>query len=226
MPPRRLGGFITFEGGEGVGKSTQVARLAARIAAAGREAVSTREPGGSARAEVIRSAILSGGVRRLGPSAEALMFGAARLDHVETLIHPALERGAFVICDRFIDSTRAYQGILGEIDRRLIAALERVAVGPGLPDLTLILDLSPVEGLARAAARRAPGEAADRFEGEESSFHRRLREAFRDIAANEPERCRLVDAAQPIDVVAEQIWVTVIERFPGLPVLLPRQTGG
>ncbi|HEX4768976.1 MAG TPA: dTMP kinase [Lichenihabitans sp.] len=225
MPPRRLGGFITFEGGEGVGKSTQVARLAARIALAGREVVATREPGGSARAEAIRAAILSGGVKRFGPAAEALMFGAARLDHVETLIRPALERGAFVICDRFIDSTRAYQGALDEIDRRLITALERVVVGPDLPDLTLILDLSPAEGLARAIARRAPGEAADRFEGEGSPFHQRLREAFLDIAANEPERCRIVDAAHPADVVAERIWVKVIDRFPALPVLLPSQAG-
>ena len=226
MPSRHLGGFITFEGGEGVGKSTQVTRLAARIAAAGREVVSTREPGGSARAEAIRAALLSGGVKRLGPSAEALMFGAARLDHVETLIRPALERGAFVICDRFIDSTRAYQGVLGDIDRRLIPALERVVVGPDLPDLTLILDLPPAEGLARASARRTPEEAADRFEGEGRPFHERLREAFRDIAASEPERCRIVDAAQPVDVVAERIWVTVIERFPDLPVLLPRRADG
>ncbi len=226
MPPRRLGGFITFEGGEGAGKSSQVARLAERIAAAGREVVSTREPGGSARAEAIRTAILSGGVKPLGASAEALMFGAARLDHVETLIRPALERGAFVICDRFIDSTRAYQGILGEIDRRLIAALERVVVGSDLPDLTLILDLPPAEGLARVAARRAPGEAADRFESEGPLFHQRLRDAFLDIAAREPDRCRVVDASRPVDVVADRIWGMVIERFPDLPVPLGGRSDG
>ncbi len=216
MAEETRGGFITLEGGEGVGKSTQVKRLAARLWACGREVVATREPGGSSRAERIRTAILSGQVAPLGPSAEALMFAAARLDHVDTRIRPAIERGAFVICDRFIDSTRAYQGTVGDADPLLIAALERVAIGSVRPDLTILLDLAPALGLARARERRRADEVPDRFEREDEDFHERLRAAFLRIAARQPERMRVIDAAPAPETVAQAIWDATLERFPGL----------
>ncbi len=154
--PSARGVFITLEGGEGAGKSTQAARLAATLRArTGRPVVVTREPGGSPRAEEIRAAVLAGVAKPYGPFAEALLFSAARLDHLETLIRPALARGETVICDRFLDSTRAYQGAAGGLDGELLDALERVVVGPTRPDLTLILDLPAETGLARARARGA-----------------------------------------------------------------------
>ena len=221
MATPERGGFITLEGGEGAGKSTQAARLVARLAARGLEAIATREPGGSPRAETIRAALLSGAVAPLGPTAEALMFSAARLDHVETKIRPALERGAFVVCDRFIDSTRAYQGALGRVDPTLVASLERVVVGASMPDLTLVLDLPPPTGLARARTRRGADAVADRFEREGEDFHGRLRTAFLAIAAREPERCRVIDADRPPDDVAEAIWTAVLSRFPRLQTKEP-----
>ncbi len=222
--------FVTFEGGEGAGKSTQVERLARTLRAgapsevvvtrevsATREVIVTREPGGSPRAERIRSAILSGAAKPYGPFAEALMFGAARLDHLDTLVRPALARGAIVLCDRFMDSTRAYQGAAGGLAPEVVAALERVVVAEARPDLTLILDLPAEGGLARAAARgRATGQGADRFEAEALTFHTRLREAFRAIAAAEPARCRLIDATLEPDHVEAAIRATVAARFPDL----------
>lgn len=206
--------FITFEGGEGAGKSTQVQRLAERLTAAGRETVLTREPGGSPRAERIRASILAGEGKPYGPLAEALMFCAARADHLETVIRPALARGAVVVCDRFSDSTRAYQGSRGEVDEAVLGALERVVVGETRPDLTFILDVPAEIGLERAAARRQAGrEAADRFEQEDLAFHARLREAFLAIARREPGRCRVVDATQAPDGVAEEVWSSVAERL-------------
>ena len=213
---RQRGGFITLEGGEGGGKSTQLAALARRIAAGGREVLSTREPGGSPRAETIRAAILSGAVKPLGAATEAVMFSAARLDHLETLIRPALRRGAVVVCDRFIDSTHVYQGRLGAVDPALLAALERTIVAEDRPDLTLMLDIAPETGLARAAARRRPGDAPDRFERESLAFHAGLRAAFLDIAAREPGRCRVIDADGTPDEVAEAIWAVVLGRLPQL----------
>ena len=210
------GGFVTLEGGEGAGKSTQVARLVDRLAALGIEAVATREPGGSPRAEAIRAALLSGAVASLGPTAEAVMFSAARLDHVDMKIRPALERGGFVVCDRFIDSTRVYQGELGRIDPTLIVSLERVVVGDLMPDLTLVLDVDPATGLARARTRRGTAAEADRFEREGQHFHDRLRTAFLAVAAREPGRCRIIDGNQPADDVAEAIWAAVLSRFPRL----------
>ena len=166
------GRFITFEGGEGAGKSTQLKRLAARLEAAGREVVATREPGGSPGAESIRDIVLKGEADRWSPVTETLLMYAARRDHVERVIRPALERGAFVVCDRFADSTRAYQGAAGGTDPALIAALETHILGGTRPDLTLIFDL-PVElGLERAVAR--PG-AEMRFESKGMAFHERLR---------------------------------------------------
>lgn len=208
------GCFITLEGGEGAGKSTQARRLAERLEGIGREVVRTREPGGSPRAESIRDVILSGAVKPLGPAAEAIMFFAARLDHLEILIRPALARGAVVVCDRFLDSTRAYQGVLGHVEPGLLSGLERVVVGADRPDLTLILDLPPGQGLERAAARRTSAEAPDRFEREGEGFHERLRAAFRTIASSEPGRCRLVDASRPVADVGDAIWSAVLDHFP------------
>ncbi|MGC5779905.1 dTMP kinase [Methylobacterium sp. NFXW15] len=214
------GVFITLEGGEGAGKSTQVSRLAARLRArTNHPVVTTREPGGSPYAEEIRAAVLAGAAKPYGPFAEALLFSAARLDHLDRLIRPALVRGETVICDRFIDSTRAYQGAAGGLDPAVLNALERVVVGRTRPDLTLILDLPPETGLARAAAR---GEGQDRFEAEALSFHARLRAAFLDIAAREPGRCAVIDAAAEPDAVEAAIAATIAERLPALAGEGPR----
>jgi dTMP kinase len=208
------GRFITFEGGEGVGKSTQLSRLAAHLRARGLEVVATREPGGTPKAEALRKVLLSGRIAPLGPLAEAALFAAARLDHVERLIRPALARGAFVLCDRFTDSTRAYQGARGGVDAQKLALLEKAAVGSLRPDLTLILDLAPQAGLARAAARReASGLSADRFEAEDGGFHEGLRRAFLDIAEQEPERCCVIDAGENAEDVARVIRQVVDARF-------------
>jgi dTMP kinase len=204
------GKFITFEGGEGSGKSTQVAKLASRLRANGLEVVTTREPGGSPGAEAMRHLLLEGVVKPFGPTAETMIFAAARDDHVQTTIEPALSRGAWVACDRFIDSTRVYQGVLGNVDKRIIRALERATVGGTMPDLTFVLDVPVETGFARVKSR---GEPADRFEAEEIEFHVQLREAFRDIVQAEPQRCVLIDAAQSPEVVAADIWMHVVDRF-------------
>src|SRR5215207_3519430 len=159
------GRFITFEGGEGTGKSTQAAFLADRLKTYGLGVVTTREPGGSPGAEAIRHVLLSGAVQPLGSHAEAILFAAARDDHVRQLIRPSLEAGCWVVCDRFADSTRVYQGVLGNVDQRVIRSLERVAVGDTRPDITFILDVPAAVGLARAASRRGRT-AVDRFEAE------------------------------------------------------------
>ncbi|GJE60742.1 dTMP kinase [Methylobacterium trifolii] len=210
------GTFITFEGGEGAGKSTQVERLARALRAAHARPVHvTREPGGSERAEEIRAALLAGAAKPYGPFAEALLFAAARIDHLDRLIRPALAAGEVVLCDRFMDSTRAYQGAAGGLDPGTVAALERVVVGRTRPDLTLILDLPPETGLARARTRAA-GEGPDRFEAEALDFHARLRAAFRAIAEAEPARCTVIDASQAPDSVEAAIRAAVDARLPGL----------
>jgi dTMP kinase len=210
------GTFITLEGGEGAGKSTLARALAARLEDHGKTIKITREPGGSLRAERIREAILSGQVKRFGAFAEALMFYAARADHLAATIRPALSRGDWVICDRFSDSTRAYQGALGRIDPAALTTLERIIVDGTRPDLTLMLDIPPEIGLARARHRRAEGETADRFESEAIGFHRRLRQAFLDIAAAEPNRCIVIDAAcSPADVEI-MAWHAVESHCPAL----------
>lgn len=211
--PAARGRFITFEGGEGAGKSTQLARLAEHLRGRGIEVVTTREPGGTPKAEALRAALLAGRAAQLGPLAEAALFSAARIDHVETLIQPALARGAWVLCDRFADSTRAYQGARGGADPRFLALLEHAAVGDTRPDLTIILDLPPHEGLARAASRRAADEDADRFEAQGMDIHEDLRRAFLDIAANDPARCCVVNASLPPDEVAKAIRQLVDARF-------------
>jgi dTMP kinase len=211
----RRASFITLEGGEGVGKSTQAHRLVERLRQVGVEAIATREPGGSPAAEMLRDLILSGRVKELGAKAEAILFSAARIDHIDRKIAPALAAGTWVVCDRFADSTRAYQGALGGLDPAFLRALECVALRDVQPDLTLLLDLPPEIGLARAAVRRIPGGESDRFEGEPLAFHRALREAYLQIAAAEPQRCVVVDAARSEDEVAQAIWDTVAHRLIG-----------
>jgi dTMP kinase len=206
------GGFVTLEGGEGAGKSAQTRRLATRLAALGLETVATREPGGTPHAEALRALILSGRLRDRGPAAEAIAFSAARIDHIDALIAPARARGAFVICDRFADSTRAYQGAAGSLSAEFLLTLERVAGGARRPDLTLVIDLAPEVGLARAAARRGQG-GVDRFEAEGLDFHRALRAGFLAIAKAEPERCRVIDGAQDEESVGRDIWRAVCARF-------------
>lgn len=212
------GRFITFEGGEGSGKSTQARMLRDRLEALGMPALLTREPGGSPGAEVIRHVLLSGAAEPLGPETEAMLFAAARADHVAETIRPALDAGTWVVCDRFIDSTRVYQGVLGNVDPRVISGLERLAVGEMLPDLTLILDVPAELGLSRASLRRAQGQP-DRFEAENFEFHARLRAAFQMIGLNEPRRCELINGRGSLDEVGEAVWAAVEQRF-ALPTRL------
>src|SRR5215469_8540825 len=206
------GRFITFEGGEGTGKSTQAALLAQRLAAMGIGVVLTREPGGSPGAEILRHVLLSGVARPLGPDAETILFAAARADHITTTIAPALARGRWVISDRFADSTKVYQGALGHVDPLLIGGLHRITIGTLRPDLTFILDLPPDIGLQRAAARRGANNA-DRFEGESLEFHEKLRDAYLHLAASEPNRCVLIDARDELNTVTARIWETVAKRL-------------
>jgi len=206
------GRFITFEGGEGTGKSTQAAMLARRLELLGIGVLLTREPGGSPGAEIIRHVLLSGAAKPLGPTVEAMLFAAARQDHVDYAIMPALRSGRWVVCDRFCDSTRVYQGALGQVDWRIIKALERTAVGDLHPDLTLVLDLPVEVGLRRRAERR--GDAVpDRFEAENVEFHQKLREAYLALAAREPRRCVLIDAAEGRKEIGKKIWAVVSSRF-------------
>jgi dTMP kinase len=211
------GRFITFEGGEGSGKSTQIKTLAARLDGEKLRTIVTREPGGSPGAEIIRHLLLSGMGKLLGPEAETLLFAAARDDHVHAVIEPALEQGIWVLCDRFSDSTRVYQGGLGKVDPGVLNAMQRVTIGDLKPDLTIILDVPVEVGMQRAAARRGAG-APDRFEAEDLKFHEGLREAYRQIAAAEPRRCVLIDANAAAGSVAEKVWAAVQERFPAFDV--------
>ncbi len=205
------GRFITFEGGEGGGKSTQVHRLTERLRAEGREVVATREPGGSPGAEALRDLLVKGAVDRWSPLTETLILYAARRDHVERVIRPALDRGAWVISDRFADSTRAYQGAAGGVDPAFIGELERMALGPTRPDLTLILDLPVEEGLRRAGRR---GDDETRFENKGLAFHDRLRAEFLAIAQREPQRCVVVEAAFSVNEVGDSIWRALKVRLP------------
>ncbi len=200
--------FITFEGGEGAGKSTQIRRLAEKLRRKGYDTLVTREPGGSPGAEALRHVILSGAAEPFGPRMEALLFAAARSDHVEQVIRPAIERGAIVLCDRFLDSSRVYQGLANDDDSAFVAMLERVAVNGMMPDMTLIFDIDAEIGMRRAAARRGAGEA-DRFEKETLETHRRRRDAFLAIAEKEPERCIVVDASESEDEVEQLVTAAV-----------------
>ncbi|QIG51333.1 dTMP kinase [Nordella sp. HKS 07] len=204
--------FITFEGGEGTGKSSHARNLAESLRKSGRSVVLTREPGGSPGAEEVRALLVTGEVGRWSADAEALLNYAARDSHLRETIRPALTRGDLVLCDRFMDSSRAYQGHAGGGDMALIDMLERSIVGRTRPQLTIILDVDPEIGLRRARGRGASDE--DRFEKKGLDFHRKLREAFIQIAAKEPARCRVIDSSRPYEAVAEDIRRAVAE-VPG-----------
>jgi dTMP kinase len=205
--------FVTFEGGEGAGKSTQIRRLADVLRSRGHDVVLTREPGGSPGAEAVRHVLLSGAAEAFGTRMEAILFAAARNDHVEEVIRPALESGRIVLCDRFMDSSRVYQGITGNLEPNFIETLQRVAINGVMPDCTLILDLPARAGLERARRRGAAGDVApDRFEKEEVETHEKRREAFLDIAAREPERCHVVNAMQSEQVLADEI-LSIVDQL-------------
>ena len=206
MPRER---FITLEGGEGAGKSTQARLLAAKLEEKGHRVTITREPGGAPGAELIRKLIVDGDADRWTPRTEALLIFAAREDHLSRTIRPALERGEWVICDRFIDSTRAYQGAAQGLDRQVIEKLSEIVIGEDMPALTLMLDLPVEAGLARAGKRVEDAEAGvteDRYEKMEIEFHQTLRRAFLDIARAEPGRCAVIDAGKSEVEVAAAIW--------------------
>ena len=203
------GVFITFEGGEGAGKSSQIKLLEEKLNKLDYATVLTREPGGTAGAEAIRHVILSGGAEKLGADVEAMLFSAARSDHVQNVIKPALKAKKIVLCDRFFDSTRVYQGATGSVEMEFLYSLERVACDDIWPDLTIILDLSAEEGMRRANARRSKDTAPDRFEKENMQAQELRREAFRQIANEDPDRCKLIDASGPEKQVAKRVWSVV-----------------
>ncbi|HEY0599810.1 dTMP kinase [Brevundimonas sp.] len=204
------GRFITFEGGEGTGKSTQVARLVERLRARDLEVLQTREPGGSDGAEDIRAIALNGDPGRWSPMTETLLMFAARSDHLERTIRPALEAGRWVVCDRFADSSRAYQGAGGGTPAAFIETLDAAVVGDTQPDLTLVFDLPVEVGLERAFGR---GLFETRFESKGLEFHERLRRGFRDIAAAHPDRCVIVDAEGDLETVEARVWAAVEARL-------------
>ena len=206
------GKFITFEGGEGTGKTTQIQILGEALERAGHTVLRTREPGGSEGAEQIRTLLVQGGTDRWDAMCEALLLFAARRDHVRRTICPALKRGDWVICDRFTDSSLAYQGVAGGLGKSTVEDLAKLALGPDspTPDLTLILDLAPETGLSRADER---GGDEHRFEQLDRAFHERLREAFLEIAAGDPGRCVVVDAEPVPELVAANIWSVVTDRL-------------
>jgi len=219
VPAKPAARFITFEGGEGVGKSTQVKRLLVRLNRMDIEAVRTREPGGTPKAEAVRAFILQGRSESWGPGAEAVLFAAARYDHVSSLIAPSLNSGKWVISDRFHDSTRAYQGLTGGVNEKLIKGLEILALDGHQPDLTFVLDMDPAAAFARVNSReleKALVQTGDRFEKEDLEWHRRLRQAFLAIAAANPERCVVLPAGQSEDALEQEIWDILIRRFPEL----------
>ena len=203
MAPGKL---ITFEGGEGAGKSTQVMRLAVRLRARGIDPVLTREPGGAPGAEEIRALLVQGSPGRWTPMTEALLHYAARAEHLEQTVRPALNQGRWVISDRFADSTLAYQGYGHGLGRALIEPLHRLVVGGLAPDLTLILDVPVPEGLKRAGTRTGN---ETRYEQMDMGFHERLRQGFLEIAAREPGRCAVIDASKNVDAVEAQVWAAV-----------------
>ncbi len=203
------GKFITFEGGEGAGKSTQVRVLAEALSARGIEVVQTREPGGAPQAEVLRDLLISGATDRWSAGAEALLNYAARDDHLRTTIRPALERGAWVLCDRFADSTRAYQGLAGEVSPEMIEAVHREIVAGTDPDLTLVMNIAPETGLERAHAR---GDA-NRFENKGLDFHQALQKSFLEIAKAYPARCVVIEASGSIEDISAAVWREVETRL-------------
>jgi len=212
------GRFITLEGGEGAGKSTQARRLAAALRAAGLDVLETREPGGSPGAEEIRRLLTTGEAGRWSPMAETLLHNAARADHLRRTVRPALAEGRWVVSDRFADSTMAYQGYGHGIDRDFIAALSRVVVDGLEPSLTLVFDLPVEQGLARAARRQgAELRAEDRYERMDHGFHEALRRGFLAIAAAAPERCVVIDASGDEAAAWAQVRAAIAQRL-GLEV--------
>jgi dTMP kinase len=210
------GKFITFEGGEGTGKSTQARLLFERLKSSGVDVLLTREPGGSPFAEQVRRLILDRATAPHSPLSEALLFSAARADHLEVAIRPALAAGRWVVCDRFSDSTRVYQGTAGGLDDAVLDTLDRVVIQGTMPDLTIILDLPPEAGLARASSRRVAGHAgaqADAYEQRDLLFHRKLRAGYQAIAKAEPLRCILLDGAKGEDEIAAELWAEVERRL-------------
>jgi dTMP kinase len=204
------GHFITFEGGEGAGKSTQIRLLSESLEKAGHAVLQTREPGGSPGAEEIRSLLVTGDGDRWTGMTEVLLHFAARADHLERVVRPALNDGTWVLCDRFVDSSMAYQGVAQAMGKDVIGDLTNLVVSTTMPDLTLILDLPVADGLARAGAR---GEGEDRYEKMGHTFHETLRQAFLDIATDAPDRCKVIDATTDIDTVHQAIWTATAERF-------------
>ncbi|GGD24614.1 dTMP kinase [Aureimonas glaciei] len=214
------GFFVTFEGGEGSGKTTQITRLAEMLRQRKIPVVVTHEPGGSPGADAVRQILLSGAAEALGPEVETILFSAARIDHLETVIRPALAEDKVVLCDRFHDSTRVYQGLAG-VDPAMLDGLEAAVLDGLRPDLTLILDIPASVGLGRAADRR--GESVpDRFERESLALHEARRNGFLAIARAEPERCVVIDANRPADAIAAEIGFLVAER---LEISALRQSG-
>lgn len=193
-----------------MGKSTQARRLVERLRALGHGVVQTREPGGSTGAEAIRGLVVSGEAERWSPMTETLLMFAARSDHLEQTIRPALERGDWVVCDRFADSSRAYQGAGGGVPRDVIEAIDAAVVGADQPDLTLMFDLPVEVGLERAFGR---GLFETRFEAKGLAFHQKLRDGFADIARRHPERCVMIDADADPDTVEARLWATVEARL-------------
>lgn len=211
MPAAR-GRFITLEGGEGVGKSTQARALAAALRARGHDVIETREPGGSPGAEAIRNLLLEGAGDRWSARAEALLFAAARADHVERTIRPALERGAWVVCDRFLDSSLAYQGGAGGVGPDAIRRLHAIGSEDLLPDRTLLLTLPETETMERLAERDAAG--ADRIGGKDAAFHRAVADAFARIADEEPKRVRRIDALGTLEDVTQRLLAAIVDLDP------------
>lgn len=208
--PVTQGRFITFEGGEGAGKSTQVARLLERLRARDIDVMKTREPGGSDGAEEIRAIALNGDAGRWSPMTETMLMFAARSDHLEKTIRPALEAGRWVVCDRFADSSRAYQGAGGGTSAAFIEVLDAAVVGPTQPDLTLIFDLPVEVGLERAFGR---GLFETRFESKGVAFHERLRARFLQIAAEKADRCVVIDAVGDVEAIEARVWAAVEDRL-------------
>lgn len=209
----KKGVFMTFEGGEGSGKSTQLRLLAAHLGGSGREIVMTREPGGSLLGERIRALLLDPATR-MDAMTQFLLFSAARRDHLNDLIGPAIDRGAVVLCDRFADSSRAYQGAGGALDPRFMLEVENAVVADRRPDLTLLLDLAPEAGLARARRRLGADLAGgDAFEAADLAFHERVRAGFLAIASAEPQRVRVVDAARDQDRVFADVSAIVLQHL-------------
>ncbi len=202
----KRGLFITFEGGEGTGKSSQIERLKQKLQEIDEHFIVTREPGGTAGAEAIRHVLLSGNAEQYGAEMEAMLFAAARSDHVTNVIEPAISEGTLVICDRFIDSTRVYQGVNGKVDMKFLYALELIACDETFPDLTFVLDLDPKEGMKRANERRDASDQPDRFEKENLKAQKQRHTAYLKIAEKEPKRCKVINASGTESQVAARIW--------------------